>query len=108
MVSKASDDLPEPLKPVMTMNRLRGRVRSKPLRLCSLAPRMMRESDRVIRIKVIRGKRSQTPYLLSFDTVFQATYLRFFVFLAEDFLLAFFLVPPRTIFAAEMSPCLSM
>ena len=37
-------------------------------------------------------------------------YLRFLVafFLAAGFLAAFFLVPPRTILAQEISPCLSM
>src|SRR4051812_5717950 len=40
MVSKASDDLPEPDKPVMTTSWSRGISRSRPLRLCSRAPRM--------------------------------------------------------------------
>src|SRR5690606_18552658 len=39
MVSKASEDLPEPLTPVMTMSRLAGSVTSMFLRLCVRAPR---------------------------------------------------------------------
>src|SRR3546814_17103450 len=39
MVSKASDDLPEPDRPVMTISASRGRSTSTPLRLCSRAPR---------------------------------------------------------------------
>src|SRR5689334_18026781 len=38
MVSKASDDLPDPDRPVMTVSESRGRVTSMPLRLCSRAP----------------------------------------------------------------------
>src|ERR1051325_5798956 len=44
MVSKASDDLPDPLTPVMTTNLLRGTTTSMFLRLCSRAPRMTMES----------------------------------------------------------------
>src|ERR1700747_3163243 len=40
MVSKASDDLPEPERPVSTTSRSRGISRSMFLRLCSRAPRM--------------------------------------------------------------------
>src|SRR3989339_138437 len=40
-MSKARVDLPEPLTPVITMNRLRGSSRSIFLRLCSRAPRIM-------------------------------------------------------------------
>jgi hypothetical protein len=39
MVSKASDDLPEPLNPVITVNVLRGISTSMFLRLCWRAPR---------------------------------------------------------------------
>src|SRR4051794_30932475 len=39
MVSKASDDLPDPLGPVITTSRSRGRVRLMFLRLCCRAPR---------------------------------------------------------------------
>src|SRR6218665_2215993 len=39
MVSKASEDLPEPERPVMTMRLSRGSLMSIPLRLCSRAPR---------------------------------------------------------------------
>src|SRR3569623_26367 len=46
MVSKASDDLPEPDRPVNTTSWSRGIVTSTFLRLCSRAPRMvmLRES----------------------------------------------------------------
>src|SRR5580704_1994508 len=40
MVSKASDDLPEPESPVNTTSLSRGMVRSMPFRLCSRAPRI--------------------------------------------------------------------
>src|SRR5438105_11601727 len=40
MVSKASDDLPEPDRPVMTTSRSLGRVRSMFFRLCCRAPRI--------------------------------------------------------------------
>src|SRR5262245_32709901 len=39
MVSKASDDLPEPLGPVITTSRSRGSVRLMFFRLCCRAPR---------------------------------------------------------------------
>src|ERR1700694_5035801 len=41
MVSKASDDLPEPDRPVKTTSLSRGISRSMFLRLCSRAPRML-------------------------------------------------------------------
>src|ERR1700687_348685 len=41
MVSKASDDLPEPDSPVNTTSRSRGISRSTFLRLCSRAPRIV-------------------------------------------------------------------
>src|SRR5204863_4942646 len=44
MVSKASEDLPDPLTPVMTTNLLRGTTTSMFLRLCSRAPRMTMDS----------------------------------------------------------------
>src|SRR2546430_1394556 len=44
IVSKASDDFPEPDTPVMTTNLLRGTTTSMFLRLCSRAPRMTIES----------------------------------------------------------------
>src|SRR4026207_2559326 len=40
MVSKASDDFPEPDRPVNTTSWSRGISTSMPLRLCSRAPRM--------------------------------------------------------------------
>src|SRR6188768_797917 len=39
MVSKASEDLPEPDRPVITTSFSRGMSTSTPLRLCSRAPR---------------------------------------------------------------------
>src|SRR6478735_5644612 len=44
MVSKASDDLPEPDSPVKTMSLSRGRSTETFRRLCSRAPRITRES----------------------------------------------------------------
>src|SRR5579875_1329036 len=41
MVSKASEDLPEPESPVITTRRSRGISRSRFLRLCSRAPLIM-------------------------------------------------------------------
>src|ERR1700682_5410703 len=41
MVSKASDDFPEPDSPVKTTSRSRGITRSTFLRLCSRAPRIV-------------------------------------------------------------------
>src|SRR5262245_2093063 len=41
MVSNASDDLPEPERPVSTTSRSRGISRLTFLRLCSRAPRML-------------------------------------------------------------------
>ena len=38
MVSKARDDLPDPLRPVMIVSESRGMVTSMFLRLCSRAP----------------------------------------------------------------------
>src|SRR3954471_7683836 len=38
MVSKASEDLPEPLRPVITVSRFFGMSTSTPFRLCSRAP----------------------------------------------------------------------
>src|SRR5262252_10091191 len=40
MVSKASDDFPEPDRPVITTSRSLGRIRSMFLRLCWRAPRI--------------------------------------------------------------------
>src|SRR3990167_5018217 len=41
MVSKASDDLPEPERPVMTISLLRGSLKLILLRLCTFAPRII-------------------------------------------------------------------
>src|SRR5919106_2641543 len=45
MVSKASDDLPDPDRPVKTMSRSRGSSMLTFLRLCSRAPRTISDSD---------------------------------------------------------------
>src|SRR5690349_7595303 len=56
MVSKASEDLPEPDRPVNTMSRSRGRSSEMFRRLCSRAPRITRESDtRADPIGVVRS-----------------------------------------------------
>src|SRR5215470_10752641 len=47
MVSNASDDLPEPDRPVKTISLSRGSSRSTLRRLCSRAPRMVIESATV-------------------------------------------------------------
>src|SRR3954453_8586694 len=44
IVAKASEDLPEPERPVKTMSESRGRSSETSLRLCSRAPRMTRRS----------------------------------------------------------------
>ena len=49
IVSKASDDLPEPDTPVTTVIAPRGRSTSMPLRLCSLAPR----TDRMVTLGIL-------------------------------------------------------
>ena len=50
MVSKASDDLPEPDRPVKTISLSRGSSMAMFLRLCSRAPRTTRESDTATRL----------------------------------------------------------
>src|SRR5580658_7722725 len=49
MVSKASEDLPEPESPVKTIRRSRGSSSETFFRLCSRAPRMVRVSAMVCR-----------------------------------------------------------
>src|SRR6266508_333463 len=44
MVSKASDDLPEPLKPVITTSLSRGMLSDRFLRLCCRAPPILMNS----------------------------------------------------------------
>jgi hypothetical protein len=44
MVSKASEDFPEPESPVMTVSSFRGMLTEMFLRLCSRAPRTTRNS----------------------------------------------------------------
>src|SRR4051794_27040721 len=50
MVSKASDDLPEPDRPVMTTSASRGSSTVTSLRLCSRAPATTMDSWRDIRL----------------------------------------------------------
>src|ERR1051325_3665140 len=49
MVSKAGDDLPEPLRPVMTTSLSRGMESVRFLRLCSRAPPMLMNSFAIVR-----------------------------------------------------------
>src|ERR1700677_103711 len=60
MVSKASDDLPEPERPVNTTSLSRGIARSTFLRLCSRAPRttMARPPNRASTGTTILGART--------------------------------------------------
>src|SRR5688572_8267409 len=57
MVSKASDDFPDPDKPVMTVSLSRGMVTSMFLRLCARAPRTMRASSAITRVRSPPGAR---------------------------------------------------
>src|SRR4051794_34956626 len=52
MVSKASDDLPDPDSPVMTTSASRGSATVMSLRLCSRAPETTSASDRAMEISV--------------------------------------------------------
>src|SRR4051812_37006330 len=54
MVSKASEDFPDPDNPVSTMSLSRGRSRLMLRRLCSRAPRITRRSD--TKPEPIRGR----------------------------------------------------
>src|SRR6202035_5401055 len=57
MVSKASEDLPEPDRPVNTTSRSRGISRSISLRLCSRAPRMaMTRGSRAFLVGSLAGR----------------------------------------------------
>src|SRR5512134_2810614 len=55
MVSKASEDFPDPDRPVMTQRRFRGMVTETFLRLCSRAPRTIRFSS-AIALENTRGR----------------------------------------------------
>src|ERR1700722_13881110 len=58
MVSKASEDLPEPDRPVNTTSRSRGMSRSTFLRLCSRAPRIeITRRSAALRSEVILSNR---------------------------------------------------
>src|SRR3954465_1665648 len=54
MVSKASDDLPEPDSPVITTSASRGMATVMSLRLCSRAPETTSASDRAMTTSVWR------------------------------------------------------
>src|SRR5204862_7648451 len=54
MVSKASEDLPEPDSPVMTTSASRGIATVMSLRLCSRAPETTSASDRAMTTSVFR------------------------------------------------------
>src|ERR1700761_454544 len=66
MVSNASDDLPEPDRPVMTISLSRGRSRSMFLRLCVRAPRM-----RIVSMspRGVGGRRGKLYYIKLVRTV---------------------------------------
>src|SRR5919199_4571830 len=61
MVSKASEDLPDPDRPVNTIRALRGRSRLTFLRLCSRAPRMTRRSVTLRFPSSVRGEARLGP-----------------------------------------------
>src|SRR3954447_25038438 len=62
MVSKASEDLPDPDRPVKTMSESRGRSSETFLRLCSRAPRTMRRSATPVRTFLgLRGVTGARP-----------------------------------------------
>src|SRR5690606_13459615 len=64
MVSKASEDLPDPDRPVKTMSESRGRSSETFLRLCSRAPRTMRRSATPVRTFLERSDRGGAPVVL--------------------------------------------
>src|SRR5919107_2261069 len=62
MVSNASDDLPDPLKPVMTTSLSRGKSTSMFFKLCSRAPRTVIDLFMRCSISGRRGRvKPQTP-----------------------------------------------
>src|SRR6266536_1535322 len=62
MVSKASDDLPDPDSPVKTIRALRGRSRWTFFRLCSRAPRTTRRSVTLrVSLPLCQGGSSNRP-----------------------------------------------
>ena len=63
MVSKASEDLPDPDRPVNTMSESRGRSSETFLRLCSRAPRTMRRSATPVRTFLEGSDRGGAPVL---------------------------------------------
>src|SRR5215208_5001353 len=62
MVSKASEDLPEPDRPVMTTSESRGSSTVTSLRLCSREPATTMDSWRDIRLLLsLRGRTTEKP-----------------------------------------------
>src|SRR4029078_13669603 len=61
MVSKASELLPEPDRPVSTTSFSRGRSREMFLRLCSRAPRMEMNLEVILHAMSGQGGRSASP-----------------------------------------------
>jgi hypothetical protein len=55
-VSNASDDLPDPERPVMTVSASRGMVTSTSFRLCSRAPETTMAFDRVMWVMTIADR----------------------------------------------------
>src|SRR5437773_10963965 len=75
MVSKASDDLPEPDRPVITTNLSRGMSTSMFRRLCTRAPRTaihLRGIRTHYYSKSSQGKRKKAKGIASGDTAFAA------------------------------------
>src|SRR4029450_3932546 len=64
MVSKASEDLPDPDRPENTIRALRGRSRWTFLRLCSRAPRMTRRSVILRFPSSVRGEARLGPHIV--------------------------------------------
>src|SRR3954451_20622806 len=62
MVSKASEDLPDPDRPVMTTSASRGIDTVTFLRLCSRAPETMSASDRAIETSVWKRTDVRSPW----------------------------------------------
>src|SRR5580692_8299258 len=61
MVSKAKDDLPDPLNPVMTTNLSRGMVRLRFFRLCCRAPPILMNSLAMTLNFAISASHQHTP-----------------------------------------------
>src|SRR5213595_2794569 len=76
MVSKASEDLPEPESPVTTVSRSRGIVTSMLRRLCSRAPRTMSASSGIAtQVRRLHSRIQATQQLRATDFGPTAYYL---------------------------------